>query len=211
MERTLIVAEKPSQAREYAAALGVRGRGDGYLENEKYVITWCYGHLLELERPEAYMDLDRVGKRWSLNRLPVLPSLQAFRRVVKSGAAKQYEVIQNWLRSSDIGEIICGTDADREGQLLFQEVWDAARCSKPLSRLWISSLTTAAIREGLKSLRSAESVAGLAAAGNGRALADWDFGMNLTEGFTALFGSFDAVRKNPMLFLSGEYRPRHLR
>ncbi|MCB8815868.1 type IA DNA topoisomerase [Desulfosporosinus shakirovi] len=203
MERTLIIAEKPSQAREYAAALGVRGRGDGYLENEKYVITWCYGHLLELERPEAYMDLDRVGKRWSLNRLPVLPSLQAFRRVVKSGAAKQYEVIQNWLRSSDIGEIICGTDADREGQLLFQEVWDAAKCSKPLSRLWISSLTTAAIREGLKSLRSAESVVGLAAAGNGRALADWDFGMNLTEGFTALFGSFDAVRKKPNVISIG--------
>jgi len=203
MERTLIVAEKPSQAREYAAALGVKGRGDGYLENEKYVITWCYGHLLELERPEVYMDLDRVGKRWSLNRLPVLPSLKSFRRVVKSGAAKQYEVIQQWLRATDIGEIICGTDADREGQLLFQEVWDASKCGKPLSRLWISSLTTEAIREGLKSLRSAESVAGLAAAGNGRAFADWDFGMNLTEGFTALFGSFDAVRKKPNVISIG--------
>lgn len=203
MERTLIVAEKPSQAREYAAALGVRGRGDGYLESEKYVITWCYGHLLELERPEAYMDLDRVGKRWSLKRLPVLPNLRAFRRVVKSGAAKQYEVIQQWLKSSDIGEIICGTDADREGQLLFQEVWDASKCDKPLSRLWISSLTTAAILEGLKSLRPAEAVAGLAAAGNGRAFADWDFGMNLTEGFTALFGSFDAVRKKPNVISIG--------
>lgn len=203
MKRTLIVAEKPSQAREYAAALGVKGRGDGYLENDKYVITWCYGHLLELERPEAYMDLERVGKRWSLNRLPVLPSLPAFRRVVKSEAAKQYDVIQSWLRSTDIGEVICGTDADREGQLLFQEVWDASKCDKPLSRLWISSLTTAAILEGLKSLRPAEAVEGLAAAGNGRAFADWDFGMNLTEGFTALFGSFDAVRKKPNVISIG--------
>ena len=203
MERKLIVAEKPSQAREYATALGVRGKGDGYLENEEYVITWCYGHLLELERPEAYMDLERVGKRWSLNRLPVLPSLQAFRRVVKSGAVKQYQVVQRWLNSTDIGEVICGTDADREGQLLFQEVWDAAQCSKPLSRLWISSLTTAAIREGLKCLRPAEAVAGLAAAGNGRAYADWDFGMNLTEGFTALFGSFDTVRKKPNVISIG--------
>ncbi|GAB6154955.1 type IA DNA topoisomerase [Desulfosporosinus burensis] len=203
MGKTLIVAEKPSQAREYATALGVRGRGDGYLENEQYVITWCYGHLLELERPEAYMDLERVGKRWSLNRLPVLPSLKTFRRVVKAGSAKQYQVIQQWLKSSDIEEVICGTDADREGQLLFQEVWDASKCSKPLSRLWISSLTTAAIREGLKCLRPAEAVAGLAAAGNGRAFADWDFGMNLTEGFTALFGSFDAVRKKPNVISIG--------
>ena len=203
MGKTLIVAEKPSQAREYAAALGVRGKGDGYLENEQYVITWCYGHLLELERPEAYMDLDRVGKRWSLNRLPVLPRLNAFRRVVKSGAIKQYQVIQRWLKSTDIEEVICGTDADREGQLLFQEVWDASMCPKPLSRLWISSLTTAAIREGLQRLRPAESVAGLAAAGHGRAFADWDFGMNLTEGFTALFGSFDAVRKKPNVISIG--------
>ena len=203
MGKILIVAEKPSQAREYATALEVRGKGDGYLENKQYVITWCYGHLLELERPEAYMDLDRVGKRWSLNRLPVLPGLNAFRRVVKSGAIKQYQVIQRWLKSTDIEEVICGTDADREGQLLFQEVWDASKCCKPLSRLWISSLTTAAIREGLKRLRSAESVAGLAAAGHGRAFADWDFGMNLTEGFTALFGSFDVVRKKPNVISIG--------
>ncbi|MDR3540959.1 MAG: DNA topoisomerase 3 [Desulfosporosinus sp.] len=203
MGKTLIIAEKPSQAREYATALGVRVKGDGYLENEQYVITWCYGHLLELERPEAYMDLDRVGKRWSLHRLPVLPGLNAFRRVVKSGSIKQYQVIQRWLKSSDIIDVICGTDADREGQLLFQEVWDASLCRKPLSRLWISSLTTVAIREGLKQLRPAESVAGLAAAGNGRAFADWDFGMNLTEGFTSLFGSFDEVRKKPNVISIG--------
>ncbi|AFQ43635.1 type IA DNA topoisomerase [Desulfosporosinus meridiei] len=203
MIRKLIIAEKPSQAREYAAALGVKKRGDGFLENESYVITWCYGHLLELERPEAYMDLDRVGKRWSLKRLPVLPKLRDFRRVVKSGAEKQFKVIQQWLKSSDIGEVICGTDADREGQLLFQEVWDASKCNKPLSRLWISSLTNAAILEGLKSLRPGESMAGLAAAGNGRAYADWDFGMNLTEGFSSLFGSFDAERKKPNVISIG--------
>ncbi|SDH70914.1 type IA DNA topoisomerase [Desulfosporosinus hippei] len=203
MIRKLIIAEKPSQAREYAAALGVKKRGDGYLENESYVITWCYGHLLELERPEAYMDLDRVGKRWSLKRLPVLPNLRDFRRVVKSGAEKQFKVIQQWLKSADIGEVICGTDADREGQLLFQEVWDASKCNKPLSRLWISSLTNAAILEGLKSLRPGESMAGLAAAGNGRAYADWDFGMNLTEGFSSLFGSFDAERKKPNVISIG--------
>ncbi|ODA40782.1 type IA DNA topoisomerase [Desulfosporosinus sp. BG] len=203
MGKTLIVAEKPSQAREYATALGVKVKKDGYIESEQYIITWCYGHLLELERPEAYMNLERVGRRWSLKRLPVLPSLNDFRRVVKPGASKQFQMIQQWLKSSEIEEVICGTDADREGQLLFQEVWDVSQCNKPLSRLWISSLTTAAIREGLKHLRPAESVAGLAAAGYGRAFADWDFGMNLTEGFTALFGSFDAVRKKPNVISVG--------
>ncbi|MHB8125400.1 MAG: type IA DNA topoisomerase [Desulfitobacteriaceae bacterium] len=203
MGKTLIVAEKPSQAREYATALGVQGTRVGYIENEQYVITWCFGHLLELERPEAYMDLDQVGKRWSLKRLPVLPDLKAFRRVVKSGANKQYQVIQQWLKSSDIEQVICGTDADREGQLLFQEVWDASNCCKPLFRLWISSLTTAAIQEGLTRLRPAEAVAGLAAAGYGRAFSDWDFGMNLTEGFTSLFGSFDQVRNKPNVISIG--------
>ncbi len=203
MGKTLIIAEKPSQAREYATALGVQGRREGYLENEQYVITWCFGHLLELERPEAYMDLNQVGKRWSLRRLPILPGLKAFQRVVKSGANKQYQVIQQWLKSSDIEQVICGTDADREGQVLFQEVWDASKCRKPLSRLWISSLTSAAIREGITRLRPAEAVAGLAAAGYGRSFADWDFGMNLTEGFTSLFGSFDQVRKKPNVISIG--------
>lgn len=123
MGRTLIIAEKPAQAREYARSLGVKDKRDGYLENEKYVITWCYGHLLELERPEVYMDLEQVGRRWSLKRLPVLPGLREFRRTVKPETRKQYQVIQKWLKSKEIEQVICGTDADREGQLLFQEVY----------------------------------------------------------------------------------------
>ena len=203
MGKKLIIAEKPSQAREYAKVLGVRRQGDGFFENEEYVITWCYGHLLELERPEVYMDLEKVGKRWSLRRLPVLPGLTEFRRLVKPGSAKQFQVVQRFLHSSEIQEVICGTDADREGQLLFQEVWDAAGCEKPLTRLWISSLTAKAIMEGMNKLKPAQEVRGLAAAGHGRAYADWDFGMNLTEGFTSLFGSFDAVRKKPNVISIG--------
>ncbi len=203
MGKILIVAEKPAQAREYASALGVRGKGQGYLENEEYVITWCVGHLLELDKPEVYMDLEKVGKRWSLKRLPVLPEIHAFRRIVKSNTHQQFQVLQRWLKASEIEHVICGTDADREGQLLFQEVWDLVKASKPLSRLWISSLTGEAIREGLNNLLPQEKVAGLAAAGYGRAFADWDFGMNLTEGFTALFGSFDPVRKKPNVISIG--------
>lgn len=203
MGKILIVAEKPSQAREYAKTLEVKGKGDGFLHNEHYIITWCIGHLLELDRPEEYMDLAKVGKRWGLHRLPVLPSIQNFKHQIKASTRSQYEVLVKLLTSPEIDHVICGTDADREGQLLFQEIWDTVQCNKPLKRLWISSLTGEAIREGMNKLRSEEEVKGLAQAGYGRSYADWDFGMNLTEGFTSLFGSFDPVRKKPNVISIG--------
>lgn len=203
MGKTLIIAEKPSQAREYAKTLGVKGRGEGYFENEQYIISWCIGHLFELDRPETYMDLEKVGKRWGVSRLPVLPRMGEFKHILKSSTSKQYHVVARLLKSKEVDQVICGTDADREGQLLFQEVWDAVDCKKPLSRLWISSLTQEAILEGMAKLRPSQEVEGLAQAGYGRSYADWDFGMNLTEGFTALFGSFDPVRKKPNVISIG--------
>lgn len=204
MGKTLIIAEKPAQGRAYAKALGMRGKGeDGFIANDRYVITWCIGHLLELEKPEMYMDAEKAGKGWSLARLPVLPAAGSFRYALKSQTSKQYQVIARLLKDPGITDVICGTDADREGQLLFQEVWDRVKCQKPLQRLWVSSLTDEAIREGMAKLRPASSVEGLAAAGYGRAFADWDFGMNLTEGFTALFGSYDRVRKKPNVISIG--------
>jgi DNA topoisomerase III len=201
--KTLIIAEKPSQAREYAKTLGVKGKGEGYFENDEYIISWCIGHLLELNRPESYMDTAKVGTRWGVHRLPVLPRVGEFKHTLKSGTTKQYNVVTRLLRATEVEHVICGTDADREGQLLFQEVWDAVGCKKPLSRLWISSLTQEAILEGMAKLRPFKEVEGLALAGYGRSYADWDFGMNLTEGFTALFGSFDAVRKKPNVISIG--------
>ncbi|HVJ48830.1 DNA topoisomerase 3 [Desulfitobacterium sp.] len=203
MGKILIVAEKPSQAREYAKTLGVNGRGEGYFQNEGYIITWCIGHLLELNRPEEYMNLDQVGKKWGLHRLPVLPSLKSFKHQIKASTRSQYTVLTQLLNSPEIDKVICGTDADREGQLLFQEVWDIVQCTKPLKRLWISSLTAEAIREGMSKLRTEADVEGLAQAGYGRSYGDWDFGMNLTEGFSALFGSFDPVRKKPNVISIG--------
>lgn len=203
MGKTLIIAEKPSQAREYAKTLGVKGRGEGYFENEEYIISWCIGHLFELSRPETYMDIDKVGTRWGVRRLPVLPRMGEFKHTLKSGTSTQYHVVARLLKAEEVDQVICGTDADREGQLLFQEVWDAVDCKKPLSRLWISSLTQEAILEGLAKIRPFHEVEGLAQAGYGRSFADWDFGMNLTEGFTALFGSFDPVRKKPNVISIG--------
>lgn len=203
MGKTLLVAEKPSQAREYAKTLGVKGKGEGYFESDEYIITWCIGHLFELSKPETYMDLEKVGKRWGVHRLPVLPRIHEFRYTLKSGTSKQYQTVARLLKAKEVDQVICGTDADREGQLLFQEVWDAVKCNKPLYRLWISSLTQEAILEGMAKLRPFEDVAGLAQAGYGRSYADWDFGMNLTEGFTYLFGSFDPVRKKPNVISIG--------
>lgn len=203
MGKTLIIAEKPSQAREYAKTLGVKGKGDGFFENEEFIISWCIGHLFELNRPETYMDLSKVGSRWGVHRLPVLPGMEEFQHSLKSGTQKQYHVVARLLKANEVEQVICGTDADREGQLLFQEVWDAVGCKKPLSRLWISSLTQEAILEGMAKLRPFHEVEGLAQAGYGRSYADWDFGMNLTEGFTALFGSFDPVRKKPNVISIG--------
>lgn len=203
MGKTLIVAEKPSQAREYAKTLGVKGKGEGYFENEEYIISWCIGHLFELKPPETYMDLNKVGKRWGIHRLPVLPQVGEFQHALKSGTQKQYKVLERLLKAKEVQQVICGTDADREGQLLFQEVWDRVDCKKPLLRLWISSLTQEAIREGMSKLRPFQELKGLAQAGYGRSYGDWDFGMNLTEGFTALFGSFDPVRKKPNVISIG--------
>lgn len=203
MGKILIVAEKPSQAREYATTLGVKGKGNGYFQNDDYIITWCIGHLLELNRPETYMDIDKVGKRWGLHRLPILPPFKQFKHQVKASTKSQYTVLIQLLNSSEVDKVICGTDADREGQLLFQEVWDMVQCTKPLKRLWVSSLTAEAIREGMNALRTEGEVRGLAQAGYGRSYGDWDFGMNLTEGFSALFGSFDPVRKKPNVISIG--------
>lgn len=203
MGKTLIIAEKPSQAREYAKTLGIKGKGEGYFENNEYIVSWCVGHLFELKMPETYMDLNKVGKRWSIHRLPVLPQVGEFQYALKSGTQKQFKVLERLLKSEEVQQAICGTDADREGQLLFQEVWDRVGCKKPLLRLWISSLTQEAIREGMGKLRPFQEVKGLAQAGYGRSYGDWDFGMNLTEGFTALFGSFDPVRKKPNVISIG--------
>ncbi|MGI1660068.1 MAG: DNA topoisomerase [Desulfitobacterium sp.] len=203
MGKTLLVAEKPSQAREYAKTLGVKGKGEGYFANEEYIISWCIGHLFELKSPETYMDLDKVGKRWGIHRLPVLPQVGEFKHGLKLSTQKQFKVLERLLKSQEIEQVICGTDADREGQLLFQEVWDAVGCQKPLFRLWISSLTQEAIQEGMAKLRPFHEVEGLAQAGYGRSYGDWDFGMNLTEGFSALFGSFDPIRKKPNVISMG--------
>ena len=145
----LVIAEKPSVARDLARVLGVRGgRGAEWLENEHYAITWCIGHLVELEEPAAY---DAAWKAWRLDALPMLPSEFLLRPA--HHATKQLRVVAKLLRDRRFSAVINACDAGREGELIFRYVYQHAKSRLPVKRLWISSLTDDAIRRGFAALR----------------------------------------------------------
>lgn len=175
----LIVAEKPSQARSIAEALGISGRGEGFLGSGELLITWCIGHLVELAPPEDY---DPAWERWSLESLPIMP--QAFKtRPVKTTAA-QFRTVRDLMRRKDVHEIVCGTDSGREGELIFDLVLQASGVEKIVKRLWTASLTPEAIRNAYANLRPAAEFAGLRHAAHCRSQADWLVGLNATRAQT---------------------------
>ncbi len=133
---TAVIAEKPSVARDIAAALGVTGRRSGYFEGGEYVVTWAIGHLVALAEPH---EIDPAWRRWSLFTLPMLPA--RFPLVVIPGTQAQFAVVRRILSDRAVTRVICATDAGREGELIFRYIYEAAGCKKPVSRLWISSLT----------------------------------------------------------------------
>jgi DNA topoisomerase III len=174
----LVVAEKPSVARDLARVLGVRGGGE-WLENDRYAITWCIGHLVELEEPVAY---DAAWKAWRLDALPMLPAEFLLRPA--HHAAKQLRVVAKFLRDRRFTSVINACDAGREGELIFRYVYQYARSRLPVQRLWISSLTDDAIRRGFATLRPGRDYDPLADAARSRSEADWLVGMNATRAVT---------------------------
>jgi len=176
---TAVVAEKPSVARDIAAALGATRPGAGCFEGGGYVVTWAIGHLVALAEPH---EIDPAWKRWSLATLPMLPT--RFPLVVVPGTRDQFAVVRRILGGKAVTRIICATDAGREGELIFRYIYEAAGCTKPVSRLWISSLTRDAILHGLAHLRSSADYDGLADAARGRSRADWLVGMNLSRAYS---------------------------
>ena len=176
---TAVVAEKPSVARDIAAALGATRPGAGCFEGGGYVVTWAIGHLVALAEPG---EIDPAWKRWSLATLPMLPT--RFPLVVVPGTRDQFAVIRRILGGKAVTRIICATDAGREGELIFRYIYEATGCTKPVSRLWISSLTRDAILHGLAHLRSSADYDGLADAARGRSRADWLVGMNLSRAYS---------------------------
>ncbi len=174
-----VIAEKPSVARDLARVLGATKSGTGYLHGNGYVVSWAVGHLLELAAPH---EIDPGWKAWRRETLPMLP--QHWPLVPRAARTDQLTVLRRILRSRKVTKVICATDAGREGELIFRRIAEHCGCQKPVERLWISSLTDAAIRDGLARLRDASRFDGLAAAACGRSQADWLVGMNLSRAYT---------------------------
>ena len=180
MGKTLIIAEKPSVGQDYARALGGGfQKHEGYLESEDQIVSWAIGHLVELAEPEDY---DESLKRWSIKTLPVLPD--TFKLRPDARGRKQLDVIKRLMKRADVDEIVNGCDAGREGELIFAYILDLAKVQKPVRRLWVSSMTRAAIGEGFENLRDGDEMANLEAAARSRSEADWLVGMNATRAAT---------------------------
>src|ERR1700691_4916656 len=178
-----VLAEKPSVARDIASVLGATARGDGYLHGNGYVVTWAIGHLASLAQPH---EIRPEWRAWGGGFLPMLP--ESWPLVVYEKTKDQFETVRKILVSPKIASIICATDAGREGELIFRYIYEAAGCSKPISRLWISSLTPEAIRRGFDAIRPGRDYEPLADAARGRSRADWLVGMNLSRAYTLTYG-----------------------
>ena len=185
----LVIAEKPSVAQDYARALGGGfQKHEGYLESDEHIVSWAIGHLVELAEPEEY---DEALKRWSIKTLPVLP--EQFKLRPDARNKKQLDVLKRLIKRDDVDEIVNGCDAGREGELIFQYIMDVAKTKKPVRRLWVSSMTKDAIREGFENLRPGEEMEPLAAAARSRSEADWLVGMNATRAATVKGRSLGGV------------------
>ena len=183
MSYTLVIAEKPSVGAAIAAALGVSGKKDGYIEGSGYVISWCVGHLVELAQAAAYGE---QYQKWRLDTLPILP--QEWQYTVSPDKGKQFKTLKGLMHRSDVSEVVNACDAGREGELIFRFVYDMAGCKKPMRRLWISSMETAAIRQGFDNLKDGSEYEALYASALCRAKADWLIGINATRLFSCLYG-----------------------
>ncbi|MFM2248731.1 MAG: hypothetical protein RL071_4806, partial [Pseudomonadota bacterium] len=177
----LVVTEKPSVARDIGATLGCTTRRDGWIEGNNTRITWCLGHLCELDEPKAY---DPEWERWSLDALPMLP--RRFKLRVRAENKQQWAVLEKQLRAPDVDEVVNACDAGREGELIFRYVYELAGCARPVSRLWVASMTDQAIRLAWASRRPAAAYDALADAARCRSEADWVVGLNATRGLTCL-------------------------
>lgn len=178
----LIIAEKPSVAAAYAAALGAKNKKDGYLEGNGYLVTWCIGHLVSLAEAGAY---EERYKKWNYEDLPILP--EVWQHVVSPGKEKQFSIVKSLMDRSDVTELVNGCDAGREGELIFRLAVEMAGCTKPVWRLWISSMEDTAIREGFSNLEPGSRYEPLYHSALCRSKADWLIGINATRLFSVLY------------------------
>ena len=178
----LVIAEKPSVAQSIAKVLGATSRRDGYLEGNNYIVSWCVGHLVELADASSY---DERYAKWRYEDLPIVPEEWLYE--VPKDKAQQFKVLRDLMKDKRVTELVCATDAGREGELIFRLVYNKAGCTKPFKRLWISSLEDSAIREGFAHLRDSSEFDRLYEAALCRSKADWIVGINATRLFTTLY------------------------
>ena len=188
MGKILIIAEKPSVGRDIARVLGCHQKGDGCLIGEQYVVTWAIGHLATLAPPEVY---DPKYKLWTYETLPIIPP--TMKLIPISRTKKQLQIIKKWMKDPEIQSLICATDSGREGELIFRYIYEIAKCKKPFQRLWISSMTDTAIKEGFSKLKPGTEYDLLFASAKCRAEADWLVGMNGSRAFTIRYNTLLSV------------------
>lgn len=182
--KSLVIAEKPSVARDIARTLRCQKKLSGAMEGKEYVVTWALGHLVTLADPEEY---DPKYAHWELETLPMMPD--QMRLVVIKQTSKQFKDVKTQLSRKDIGQIVIATDAGREGELVARWILEKAGCRKPIKRLWISSVTDKAIREGFLKLKDGREYDNLYAAAAARAEADWLVGINATRALTCKYNA----------------------
>ena len=178
----LVIAEKPSVAMALASVLGARTRKDGYVEGNGYIVSWCVGHLVGLCDASEY---DEKYKKWRYDDLPIVP--ECWKHKILEGTKKQFGILKKLMRDSEVNEVICATDAGREGELIFRLVYEQAGCKKPMKRLWISSMEEQAIKDGFASLKDGSCYDSLYQSALCRAKADWLVGINASRLFSVLY------------------------
>ncbi|MGL5694774.1 MAG: DNA topoisomerase III, partial [Peptostreptococcaceae bacterium] len=184
MEKILVLAEKPSVGRDIAKVLGCKNDKNGYIEGSKYIVTWALGHLVTLADPESYND---KYKAWNMEDLPILP--KSLKTVVIKKTSKQFNTVKSQINRNDVKEIVIATDAGREGELVARWIIDKVKVNKPLKRLWISSNTDKAIKDGFNKLKDAKEYDNLYYSAIARSEADWVVGINATRALTTKYNA----------------------
>ncbi|MDW7673332.1 MAG: DNA topoisomerase III, partial [Bacillota bacterium] len=184
MNKTAVLAEKPSVGRDLARVLNCQKKGNGYFEGDKYIVTWALGHLVTLADPELYNER---YKEWRIEDLPMLP--KELKLVVIKQSGKQFKIVKEQLARKDVGQIVIATDAGREGELVGRWIVEKAQLKKPIKRLWISSVTDKAIKEGFNKLKDGKQYETLYASAVARAEADWFVGINATRALTTKYNA----------------------
>ncbi len=188
MGKILVVAEKPSVGRDIARVLGCGGKGDGFLFSDTYIVSWAIGHLVTLSEPEDY---DPSLKKWRFDTLPIIPRSIKLKPI--ENTKKQLGVLKKLMNAKETDSIVCATDSGREGELIFRYIYDIVSCGKPFKRLWISSMTDAAVTDGFKNLKDGSAYDNLYLSAKCRSESDWLVGINSTRAFTLSYNALLSV------------------